>query len=149
MSDARRTPEHRFSTLALVGFTFHWKWTIRKLSFMCPRQMEAWREVNLKVLSKEPSGSSSDDGGFLREGAEVEGAGDSGHTLPVRNSRSVFHAQSRITLYTLDACSGDASLAVFLVTFLTPSLICTRTASFCFMYYDALVWLCFCLTINY
>ncbi|CAH2102063.1 unnamed protein product [Euphydryas editha] len=41
-------------------------------------------------LAREPSGSSSDDGGFLREGADVEGAGDSGHTLPVRNSRSVF-----------------------------------------------------------
>lgn len=42
------------------------------------------------LLAKDPSGSSSDDGGFL-PGAEVEGegVGDSGHTLPVRNSRSV------------------------------------------------------------
>lgn len=38
--------------------------------------------------TKDPSGSSSDDGGFL-PGAEGEGVGDSGHTLPVRNSRSV------------------------------------------------------------
>lgn len=40
------------------------------------------------LLAKDPSGSSSDDGGFL-PGAEGEGVGDSGHTLPVRNSRSV------------------------------------------------------------
>lgn len=40
------------------------------------------------LLAKDPSGSSSDDGGFL-PGAEAEGVGDSGHTLPVRNSRSV------------------------------------------------------------
>lgn len=40
------------------------------------------------LLAKDPSGSSSDDGGFL-PGVEGEGVGDSGHTLPVRNSRSV------------------------------------------------------------
>ncbi|XP_063548232.1 kinesin-like protein KIF2A isoform X3 [Cydia strobilella] len=41
----------------------------------------------------EASGSSSDDGGFLA-GAEGEGAGDSGHTLPVRNSRTDMTRQS-------------------------------------------------------
>ncbi|XP_072938811.1 kinesin-like protein KIF2A [Epargyreus clarus] len=45
-------------------------------------------------LARDPSGSSSDDGGFLREGAEGEGAGDSGHTLLVRNSRSDMTRQS-------------------------------------------------------
>ncbi|XP_075977376.1 kinesin-like protein 10A isoform X1 [Anticarsia gemmatalis] len=45
-------------------------------------------------LARDPSGSSSDDGGFLRESAEGEGAGDSGHTLPVRNSRSDMTRQS-------------------------------------------------------
>ncbi|XP_045496715.1 kinesin-like protein Klp10A isoform X2 [Colias croceus] len=45
-------------------------------------------------LARDPSGSSSDDGGFLREGGEGEGAGDSGHTLPVRNSRSDMTRQS-------------------------------------------------------
>ncbi|XP_038220873.1 kinesin-like protein Klp10A isoform X3 [Zerene cesonia] len=45
-------------------------------------------------LARDPSGSSSDDGGFLREGGEGEGTGDSGHTLPVRNSRSDMTRQS-------------------------------------------------------
>ncbi|KPI95169.1 Kinesin-like protein Klp10A [Papilio xuthus] len=44
-------------------------------------------------LAREPSGSSSDEGGFLREGAEAEG--DAGHTLPVRNSRSVRYHRAR------------------------------------------------------
>ncbi|XP_063899789.1 kinesin-like protein Klp10A isoform X2 [Helicoverpa armigera] len=45
-------------------------------------------------LARDPSGSSSDDGGFLREGAEGDAAADSGHTLPVRNSRSDMTRQS-------------------------------------------------------
>ncbi|XP_047520045.1 kinesin-like protein Klp10A isoform X2 [Pieris napi] len=45
-------------------------------------------------LTRDPSGSSSDDGGFLRDGGEGEGTGDSGHTLPVRNSRSDMTRQS-------------------------------------------------------
>ncbi|XP_052739067.1 kinesin-like protein Klp10A isoform X1 [Bicyclus anynana] len=45
-------------------------------------------------LAREPSGSSSDDGGFLRDGGECETAGDSGHTMPVRNSRSDMTRQS-------------------------------------------------------
>lgn len=48
--------------------------------------------------AKEPSGSSSDEGGFLREGAEAEGGADAGHTLPVRNSRSVRNARDRTPL---------------------------------------------------
>ncbi|XP_063375432.1 kinesin-like protein Klp10A isoform X2 [Cydia amplana] len=44
-------------------------------------------------ITREASGSSSDDGGFLA-GAEGEGAGDSGHTLPVRNSRTDMTRQS-------------------------------------------------------
>ncbi|XP_053618650.1 kinesin-like protein KIF2A isoform X2 [Plodia interpunctella] len=43
-------------------------------------------------LARDPSGSSSDDGGFLP--GEGEGTGDSGHTLPVRNSRSDMTRQS-------------------------------------------------------
>ncbi|KPJ10187.1 Kinesin-like protein Klp10A [Papilio machaon] len=43
-------------------------------------------------LAREPSGSSSDEGGFLREGADADG--DAGHTLPVRNSRSDMTRQS-------------------------------------------------------
>lgn len=59
-------------------------------------------------VTKDGSGSSSDEGGFLRDGAEAEAAGDSGHTLPVRNSRSVYcHRISLISLAifirTLDA----------------------------------------------
>lgn len=50
------------------------------------------------LLAKDPSGSSSDDGGFLRDGAE-EGAGDSGHTLPVRSSRSVLSHELLLTFY--------------------------------------------------
>nr|XP_049692044.1 kinesin-like protein KIF2A isoform X1 [Helicoverpa armigera]XP_049692046.1 kinesin-like protein KIF2A isoform X1 [Helicoverpa armigera]XP_049692051.1 kinesin-like protein KIF2A isoform X1 [Helicoverpa armigera]XP_049692052.1 kinesin-like protein KIF2A isoform X1 [Helicoverpa armigera] len=45
-------------------------------------------------LARDPSGSSSDDGGFLRESAEGDAAADSGHTLPVRNSRSDMTRQS-------------------------------------------------------
>lgn len=44
------------------------------------------------VCDKDLSGSSSDDGGFAAgdgEAAAAVAAGDSGHTLPVRNSRSV------------------------------------------------------------
>lgn len=41
------------------------------------------------VCGKDASGSSSDDGGFAAGEGEGAGAGDSGHTLPVRNSRSV------------------------------------------------------------
>lgn len=41
---------------------------------------------------QEPSGSSSDEGGFARDAgdADADGAADSGNTLPVRNSRSVL-----------------------------------------------------------
>ncbi|XP_032529297.1 kinesin-like protein Klp10A isoform X3 [Danaus plexippus] len=46
-------------------------------------------------LARDPSGSSSDEGGFLGEAdrGDLE-AGDSGHTLPVRNSRSDMTRQS-------------------------------------------------------
>ncbi|VVD04267.1 unnamed protein product [Leptidea sinapis] len=46
------------------------------------------------VAAKDPSGSgsSSDEGGFARDAEE--GAGDSGHTLPVRGSRSDMTRQS-------------------------------------------------------
>ncbi|CAF4861943.1 unnamed protein product [Pieris macdunnoughi] len=59
-------------------------------------------------LTRDPSGSSSDDGGFLRDGGEGEGTGDSGHTLPVRNSRSnqkprdVKNKNGQIPIGTLD-----------------------------------------------
>lgn len=39
--------------------------------------------------AKDPSGSSSDEGGFLEDGGGDRAAAEPGHTLPVRNSRSV------------------------------------------------------------
>ncbi|KAI8438976.1 hypothetical protein MSG28_011281 [Choristoneura fumiferana] len=58
------------------------------------RQNNTHLQSMANKITRDPSGSSSDDGGFLHEAAEGEGAGDSGHTLPVRNSRSALRLES-------------------------------------------------------
>lgn len=96
------------------------------------------------VAAKDPSGSSSDDGGFLREGAEVEGAGDSGHTLPVRNSRSVYSKSTKHHShfgYRMER-THRRSLGHFRLR-CSRFLICTRTAFYDFSWFY-FVCLCFC-----
>lgn len=109
-----RTPDtgsHRFSTLGRVSIPVSLSTRCRTIGGTCrsPDYSNKMTETDVEAADgsvsylctvgwlardcltwagKDPSGSSSDDGGFLA-GAEGEGAGDSGHTLPVRNSRSV------------------------------------------------------------
>lgn len=90
--------------------------------------------VMFVMARKDPSGSSSDDGGFLREGAEGEGAGDSGHTLPVRNSRSV-----QSTHLLIIARRTDRRTHLFISTFLTLRLRCSTIYD---LHTNSLLW-CF------